>query len=98
MARGPVNYIRVYKDGLLCPGIRLTYRRCDIEVYEEKALGGWEQVYYSIFTHPMNEGDRAYEVDSGFFECQIDFYEAARDCKATVDSFWEAGGEEGWGW
>jgi hypothetical protein len=90
-----------YKDEPEVPGFQFAYRGCDCEVSMEESLGGWSMVYYSIFTHadPEDETSRAYEVDSGFFDCEIDLFEAAKDLQGTVDAYHEAGGTpEAWGW
>lgn len=41
--------------------MKVSYRGYEIEVYREESLGGWENLYWSIF----RESD-GYEADSGF--------------------------------
>ena len=41
--------------------MKVNYRGFEIEVYREKALGGWKQLFWSIFR--VSDG---WEFDSGF--------------------------------
>lgn len=59
--------------------MKITYRNCEISVSEEKALGGWTDVYWSAFS------DDLYELTSGFGGGSVD--EMVVAMKLEVDRF-----------
>ena len=62
--------------------MKIKYRGCEIEVTREKCLGGWNELFYSVF-----DGD--FEVVSGFSEGDDKIKDFANNLKELVDDYRE---------
>lgn len=62
--------------------MKINYKGCEIEVIREKCLGGWNQLFYSVF-------DDDFEVTSGYSESEDTVKEFANDLKHIVDDYRE---------
>ena len=60
--------------------MKTTYKGCEIEVFRDQCLGGWEMLFYSVF-------DGNYEVTSGFSETNDTVREFIKDLKEMVDDY-----------
>ena len=60
--------------------MKTTYKGCEIEVFRDQCLGGWEMLFYSVF-------DGNYEVTSGFSETSDTVREFIKDLKEMVDDY-----------
>jgi hypothetical protein len=59
--------------------MKTIYRGCSIDVHREKSLGGWSEVYWSLFS------PNSYEITSGFGGGTV--REMVREMKETADLF-----------
>jgi hypothetical protein len=62
--------------------MKTTYKGCEIEVFRDQCLGGWEMLFFSVF-------DGNYEVTSGFSESSDTVREFIKDLKELVDDYRE---------
>lgn len=61
--------------------MKTIHREHEITVTREQALGGWTQIYYSIF-----RASDGYECASGFCDCSETVHEFTEHLKARIDS------------
>jgi hypothetical protein len=59
----------------------VNYRGYEINVFRDKCLGGWEMLFYSVFS---SEGE---EILSGFSDTEDPVREYIKDLKTTVDDY-----------
>lgn len=62
--------------------MKTTYKGCEIEVFRDQCLGGWEMLFFSVF-------DGNYEVTSGFSESSETVREFIKGLKELVDDYRE---------
>mgnify|MGYP000958295245 CR=1 FL=1 len=62
--------------------MKRTYKGCDITVTREKALAGYDMLFYSVF-------DNGYEVTSGFCDSADKVKDFMQDMCALVDDYRE---------
>ena len=62
--------------------MKTTYKGCEIEVFRDQCLGGWEMLLFSVF-------DGNYEVTSGFSESSDTVREFIKGLKELVDDYRE---------
>lgn len=60
--------------------MKINYKGCEIEVTREKCLGGWNELFYSVF-------DDGFEVTSGFSEGNDKIKDFANGLKNLVDDY-----------
>lgn len=61
--------------------MKVTYKGFEIDVSREKSLGGWSQLYYSVFT------PTGYELVCGFEDSDEKVKDKIEDLKETVDDY-----------
>lgn len=62
--------------------MKTVYKGFEIDVYRERSLGGWDNVYYGV--HRMSDG---WELTSGWFDGSNTVRDVVRDMKETVDEY-----------
>lgn len=62
--------------------MKTTYKGCEIEVFRDQCLGGWEMLFFNVF-------DGNYEVTSGFSESSETVREFIKGLKELVDDYRE---------
>lgn len=70
--------------------MKFIYRDCAIDVYRSKSLGGWSEVYWSVFSKD------GFEINSGFGGGTVD--EMKKQMKETADLFLDkfSGNSQAW--
>ena len=63
--------------------MKTTYKGCEIEVFRDQCLGGWEMLFFSVF-------DGNYEVTSGFSESSETVREFIKGLKNSKIAFGDA--------
>lgn len=69
--------------------MKCKYKGYEIEVYRDRALGGWDNVYYSVF----RESD-GYEATSGFYDGSCKVKDVFKGMKEFVDEYCESNRKE----
>lgn len=60
--------------------MKKLYKGFEIDVYREEALGGWDNVYYSVF-----RASDGLEVTSGFYDGSCKVKDVFQEMKEIVD-------------
>ncbi|MCY8549449.1 hypothetical protein MOD25_05965 [Bacillus haynesii] len=64
--------------------MKVNYRGFEIEAKREKALGGWDSIYYTV----MHEDD-GWFLEDNFYECEDVIEDFVNDLKKLVDDYLE---------
>lgn len=61
--------------------MKAIYRGCEITVTREKCLGGWDEIFFSVFS------DDGYEITSGYSDSADSVKSWVEDLKNVVDAY-----------
>lgn len=61
--------------------MKVIYRGCEITVTREKCLGGWDEIFFSVFS------DDGYEITSGYSDSADTIRDWVKDLKDVVDAY-----------